>query len=53
MRHAVELFRPQAGIFHTLDRETLALAAGLTVVAFAFARWFWRFGLSRYSGASA
>jgi ABC-2 type transport system permease protein len=44
---------PAEALTSRLDWETLALAVGFTVVGFAFARWFWHFGLSRYSGASA
>jgi ABC-2 type transport system permease protein len=44
---------PAEALTSRLDWETLALAAGFTVLFFGFARWFWRFGLSRYSGASA
>ena len=39
--------------YSRLDWQTLALAAVFAVVLFAFTRWFWRFGLSRYTGASA
>jgi viologen exporter family transport system permease protein len=44
---------PAEAVTSRLDWQTLAFAALFTVAAFAFARWFWRFGLSRYSGASA
>jgi ABC-2 type transport system permease protein len=44
---------PAEAITSRLDWQTLALAAGFAVVLFAFTRWFWRFGLRRYSGASA
>jgi ABC-2 type transport system permease protein len=44
---------PAEALTARLDWQTLALAAGFTVVFFGFARWFWRFGLRRYSGASA
>ena len=44
---------PAEALTSRLDWETLALAVGFAVVLFAFTRWFWRFGLSRYSGASA
>jgi ABC-2 type transport system permease protein len=44
---------PAEALTSRLDWETLALAVGFAVVFFAFTRWFWRFGLSRYSGASA
>jgi ABC-2 type transport system permease protein len=44
---------PAEALTSRLDWQTLALTAGFTAVFFALARWFWRFGLSRYSGASA
>lgn len=44
---------PAEALTSRLDWQTLLLAAVFTVVAFAFARWFWRYGLSKYSGASA
>jgi ABC-2 type transport system permease protein len=44
---------PAEAVTSRLDWETLALAAGFATALFAFARWFWRFGLKRYSGASA
>jgi ABC-2 type transport system permease protein len=44
---------PAEALTSRLDWETLALAAGFTVVFFGLSRWFWRFGLTRYSGASA
>ena len=44
---------PAEALTSRLDWETLVLAIGFAVVFFAFTRWFWRFGLSRYSGASA
>ena len=44
---------PAEALTSRLEWQTLALAAGFTVVFFALARWFWRFGLTRYSGASA
>ncbi|MDH4103227.1 MAG: ABC-2 family transporter protein [Thermoleophilia bacterium] len=36
-----------------LEWQTLLLAAGFAVVLLAFTRWFWRFGLRNYTGASA
>ena len=36
-----------------LTAETLALAAGFALGLLVFTRWWWRFGLRRYSGASA
>ena len=44
---------PAEALTSRLDWQTLLLAVVFTVVAFAFTRWFWRFGLARYSGASA
>jgi ABC-2 type transport system permease protein len=44
---------PAEAVTSRLEWQTLALAAGFAVVLFAFTRWFWRFGLSRYTGASA
>jgi ABC-2 type transport system permease protein len=44
---------PAEALTSRLDWETLLLAAVFAVVLFAGTRWFWRFGLRRYSGASA
>jgi ABC-2 type transport system permease protein len=44
---------PAQALTSRLHGGTFALAAGFAVVLFAFTRWFWRFGLRRYSGASA
>jgi ABC-2 type transport system permease protein len=44
---------PAEAVTSRLDWETLLFAALFTMAAFAFARWFWRFGLRRYTGASA
>ncbi len=44
---------PAEAVTSRLDWQTLTFAAVFTVAAFAFTRWFWRFGLRRYSGASA
>jgi ABC-2 type transport system permease protein len=44
---------PAEALTSRLDWETLLLAVVFGVVLFAFTRWFWRFGLRRYSGASA
>jgi ABC-2 type transport system permease protein len=44
---------PAQAVTSRLHGGTFALAAGFAVVLFAFTRWFWRFGLRRYSGASA
>jgi len=44
---------PAEAVTSRLDWQTLLFAALFTVAACAFARWFWRFGLKRYTGASA
>jgi viologen exporter family transport system permease protein len=44
---------PAEAVTSRLDWETLLFAALFTAAAFAFSRWFWRFGLRRYTGASA
>jgi len=44
---------PAEALTSRLDWETLVLAIVFAVVLFGFTRWFWRFGLRRYSGASA
>jgi ABC-2 type transport system permease protein len=44
---------PAEAVTSRLDWETLALAAGFAAVLFAATRWFWRFGLRNYTGASA
>jgi ABC-2 type transport system permease protein len=44
---------PAEAVTSRLDWETLALAAGFAVALFSATRWFWRFGLRNYTGASA
>jgi ABC-2 type transport system permease protein len=44
---------PAEALTGRLTVETLALATGFAVALLAFTRWWWRFGLRRYSGASA
>jgi ABC-2 type transport system permease protein len=44
---------PAEAVTSRLEWETLLLAAGFAVVLFAVTRWFWRFGLRHYTGASA
>ncbi len=44
---------PAEAVTSRLDWPTLTFAALFTVAALAFSRWFWRFGLRRYSGASS
>lgn len=44
---------PAEAVTARLEWSTVALALGFGIVLFAFTRWFWRFGLRRYSGASA
>ncbi|MEZ4861406.1 MAG: ABC-2 family transporter protein [Caldilineaceae bacterium] len=44
---------PAQALTGRLDGQTLALAVALAVALFLAARWFWRFGIRFYSGASA
>ena len=44
---------PAEALTSRLTIETLALAAAFAVGQFLVTRWFWRFGLRHYSGASA
>jgi ABC-2 type transport system permease protein len=44
---------PAEAVTSRLDWETVLLALGFATVLFAFTRWWWRFGLRHYSGASA
>ena len=44
---------PAQAMTHRLHWTTVVVALGFALVVFALARRFWRFGLSRYSGASA
>lgn len=44
---------PAEAITSRLEWPTLLLAAAFTAVLFAATRWFWRFGLKHYTGASA
>lgn len=44
---------PAEAVTSRLDWQTFVLAAVFAVVLFAFTRWFWRFGLRNYTGASA
>ena len=44
---------PAEAVTSRLEWSTVALALGFGAFLFAFTRWFWRFGLRRYSGASA
>ncbi len=44
---------PAQALTGRLTLPTVLLAAGLAVFLLVFARWFWRIGLRRYSGASA
>jgi ABC-2 type transport system permease protein len=44
---------PAQAMTHRLAWPTVALAVGFAAVVFLLTRWFWRFGLKRYSGASA
>jgi ABC-2 type transport system permease protein len=44
---------PAEAVTSRLEWTTVVLALGFAFVLFALTRWFWRFGLRRYSGASA
>jgi len=44
---------PAQALTGRLQWSTVGLAVGFAVVLGAFTRWFWRFGLRRYAGASA
>jgi ABC-2 type transport system permease protein len=44
---------PAQAMTHRLAWTTVLLAVGFAAVVFLVTRWFWRFGLRRYSGASA
>jgi ABC-2 type transport system permease protein len=44
---------PASALTARLTPETLALALGFAAALLAFTRWWWRFGLKHYSGASA
>ena len=44
---------PAEALTSRLEWGTLALAAGFAAALFASTRWFWRFGLRSYTGASA
>jgi ABC-2 type transport system permease protein len=44
---------PAEAVTSRLAWQTLVTAVIFAAALFAFARWFWRFGLRRYSGASA
>ncbi len=44
---------PAQAMTHRLAWTTVALAVGFAAVVFFVTRWFWRYGLKRYSGASA
>jgi ABC-2 type transport system permease protein len=44
---------PAEALTARLGWQTLVVAAVFAVVLFGFTRWFWRFGLRRYAGASA
>ena len=44
---------PAEAVTSRLEALTLVLSAAFAATLFAFTRWFWRFGLKRYSGASA
>ena len=44
---------PAEAMTSRLEWSTVGLALAFGVALFVFTRWFWRFGLRRYSGASA
>ena len=44
---------PAQALTGRLGWETVLVLLGFTAVVVVFTRWFWRFGLKRYSGASA
>ena len=44
---------PAEAVTSRLHSGTVATATAFGVALFAFTRWFWRFGVKRYSGASA
>jgi ABC-2 type transport system permease protein len=44
---------PAEALTSRLDWQTIVLALGFCVALFAFTRWWWRFGLRHYTGASA
>jgi ABC-2 type transport system permease protein len=44
---------PAEAVTSRLEWETVLLALGFAAGLFAFTRWWWRFGLRHYSGASA
>ena len=44
---------PAEAVTSRLEWPTVVVALGFAGGLFAFTRWFWRFGLRRYSGASA
>lgn len=44
---------PAQALTHRLHWTTAVLALGFAAAVVLFSRWFWRFGLRRYSGASA
>jgi ABC-2 type transport system permease protein len=44
---------PAQAVTSRLEWPTVALALVFSAALFAFTRWFWHFGLRRYSGASA
>ena len=44
---------PAQAVTSRLELSTVGLALVFAVVLFGFTRWWWRFGVSRYAGASA
>ena len=50
---AAKVRNPDRNIPRATVLGTLAVAVGFAALLFTFTRWFWRFGLRHYSGASA
>ena len=44
---------PAEAVTSRLDWQTLVVAIGFAIVLAGFTRWFWRYGLKNYTGASA
>jgi len=44
---------PAEAVTSRLDWQTLAVAIVFAIALFVFTRWFWRYGLKNYTGASA
>ena len=44
---------PAEAVTSRLDWQTMLIAIAFAIVLAGFTRWFWRFGLRNYTGASA